>query len=77
MKTRYRKIKERGYYRFNIVYQKDLTPETVWDIERYFKSKMLKYKYQPKNDFGGSTECFSMDLPLQDIIAEVENWYLK
>lgn len=71
VKTRYRKIKERGYYNMDIVFKTQLPPDVAWDTERYYKSAMLEYKYQPANHFSGSTECFTMELPVEKIISEI------
>jgi hypothetical protein len=69
--TRYRKIKERGNYRYEILFDIPLAPDVAWDVERKNKSKYLALKYQPKNDFPGSTECFTMDLPINQIAADI------
>lgn len=73
IKVRYRKIKERGYYNMEIIYSIKLKPGEAWDTERKYKSSMIKYKYQPLNDFPGSTECFNMSLPIDDIINDLSS----
>jgi hypothetical protein len=43
----------------------------VWDMEKLIHKEFKSYKYTPVNDFGGYTECFSMEaLPqLKQIFA--------
>jgi hypothetical protein len=45
----------------------------IWDMEKEYLRKYKKYKYIPKINFSGYTECFSNTLPIQKIKKSIIN----
>jgi len=59
---RYRK-KDSMPYNYKILHETSSTnKEIILQMERKFLSKFKKYKYTPKIDFGGKTECFNKSI---------------
>jgi len=44
------------------------TSGTIFDLEIELHNKYLEYKYKPKVIFAGHTECYNLDLPIEEII---------
>lgn len=44
----------------------------IWDMEKKYHKKYKEYKYIPKINFGGYTECFNTSLPTEEIIKYLE-----
>lgn len=42
----------------------------IFDLENELKRKYKKFQYSPLTFFGGRYECFSVNLPVQDIIEQ-------
>jgi len=45
----------------------------IWNAEKRILKSYSKFKYLPLKIFGGQTECFTMDLPVQEIIDSLKN----
>lgn len=67
VKERFRKKKSKAGYKIKTIILKSLPPVDAWNKERYIKSKYAKYSYDPKRFFPGATECFTTDLPIDEI----------
>lgn len=52
-------------YKFETLNEIIGKPEAVYDLENKLHKAFKKYKYNPLINFGGETECFSLDI-LQD-----------
>ena len=40
----------------------------IFDLEIELHKKYRTYRYLPKSTFNGYTECYNLDLPIQEII---------
>lgn len=50
--------------------------KVIYDLETKLKREYKSFKYTPKLDFGGKRECFSLDLPISQIIANYPTNYI-
>jgi hypothetical protein len=63
-------------YNVNVIhtiYNKD--SEVIFHLENELKRRYKNYKYLPKIYFAGMRECFSLELPISDIIANYPTNY--
>ena len=59
VKERFATLKD---YKITILYELKKNSKTILDIEEHIKGTLINnYKYIPKIDFGGKTECFVLD----------------
>lgn len=64
-------------YSFDVIYNTESSAEDVFDTERKIKKLFFDYKYSPKIDFGGKTECFKVEA-LENILTYVgENFNVQ
>lgn len=70
---RYRKEKDKGSYKYEVVFSFNYSPNETWDREQFIKTKFIPYNYKPKNWFPGITECFTTELPIEEIITYLES----
>jgi hypothetical protein len=49
--------------------------QSIFDLENELKRKYKSYKYLPTREFKGMQECFSLELPISDIIANYPTNY--
>lgn len=63
-------------YKVEILHQiKHEDAKVIFDLEHELKRQYKSHKYVPKISFGGMQECFSLDLPIQQIIANYPTNY--
>lgn len=55
-------------YDYEIIFTKVDRPSQIYDIEKLLLREYKPFRYQPELKFSGHTECFSLDLPLDEII---------
>ena len=72
IKERYRRKKDSGGYKYDIIYSLDLKPNIAWDTEEALKKKYISLSHKPKNWFPGATECFNLELPIDEIINNLK-----
>lgn len=60
-------------YNYRGIYWFYSEAETVFDMERELLSKYKRFRYEPTIHFEGRTECFSKDLPIEEIIDFLKN----
>lgn len=58
VKERFRKLKGKTGYSYEVINIKKLPPDRAWDFELYIKRRYKHYKYHPLVKFAGSSECF-------------------
>jgi hypothetical protein len=75
----YRKVSTRTRlmpYKVTLLHEiKHENAEVIFDLEHRLKREYKSYKYVPKLDFDGKQECFSLELPISDIIANYPTNY--
>ena len=60
-------------YKIDIVFEyKSFDAGYIWDLEKKHHRKHKLFNYKPKESFAGYTECFTTELPIEEIIS-----YLK
>lgn len=59
-------------YSYEVIYEYTCDAECVWDLEKEYHRKYKHLQYIPQIHFQGYTECFTLDLPIEEIIS-----YLK
>lgn len=60
LKTRINKYPSR--YKITVIKSISSSPENVWNLENYLKTKYKQYKYKPSLKFGGSSqECLNFN----------------
>lgn len=69
---RYRRKKDKGGYKYEIIFSIDLKPDLTWNTEEALKKKYIHLSHKPINWFPGSTECFNMSLPIEEIIKNLK-----
>jgi len=74
IEERYSRKKDKGGYKYEIIYSIDLKPAIAWDAEDGLKKKYIPLSHKPKNWFPGSTECFDMTLPTEEIINNLKKF---
>lgn len=68
VKQRFRKESERLGYDIEKIFVGEYDPDIAWDKEDELKDKYLKYKYIPNRKMPGFSECFTSDLPVEEVI---------
>ena len=59
----YKDLEPFKQYNFEIIHKTSSTDKKlIWDMERKFINKFKEYSYKPKIDFGGKTECFTIEI---------------
>ena len=41
----------------------------IWDLEKEHHRKYKEFHYKPEIYFKGITECFNLDLPIEEILS--------
>lgn len=49
-------------YDYKILHTTINQPGRIWDIEQKMKKTYKRFKYEPELEFGGRTECFTLEL---------------
>lgn len=61
-------------YNIDIIYElKSLDAGYIWDLEKEHHRKYKEFHYKPEIYFKGITECFSLNLPIEEIISYLES----
>ena len=60
-------------YKYEVVFDYICDAGCVWDLEKLHHRKYKHYKYLPTIPFAGQTECFNLNLPIEEIIKNLEN----
>ena len=60
--------KEKLPYNYTIIKEYKSNIEEIYDLEIELHRKYKDFKYLPKINFKGYTECYRTDLPIQEII---------
>ena len=70
LETRFRTA---GYmpYRYTLVFQVQGNPGYIFDLERRLHNLLKKHNYQPKQKFGGYTECFTTIKPVEKLLKQL------
>ena len=71
--------KKKMPYDYKIIYQySSLDAGHIWDLELECKRNYRLLKYIPNIYFkGGTSECFTLDLPIEEIISYLESIQIK
>ena len=54
-------------YQFNTLMEYKSKAEIIWNLEKTCHREFRRYSYTPKKYFEGYTECFTLDVPIEDI----------
>ena len=74
VKKRFERKREMPYkYEILYIIEDENCPGCIFDIEVNLLNKHNNYKYKPSIKFNGYTECFTLDLPIQEIIGNLKN----
>lgn len=72
VKKRYSE-KLRMPYKYEIIFEhKSFDAGYIWNLELTIKNNNKSLRYEPLIYFNGITECFSLDLPIQEIIDSLQ-----
>lgn len=71
VKRRFRKMKGKYGYDYEILFTVESSPENVWDLERFLKSKYIHEKYSPSVKIIGHSECLNESCKL-DVLKDIE-----
>lgn len=55
-------------YEYNIVLTHKSDAGEIWDLEESLHLKFKEYSYKPNKFFSGFSECYNLNLPIQEII---------
>lgn len=55
-------------YEYSILFEYKSNAENIWDLEAELHKKYKSYKYKTYIQFEGHTECYTMELPIKEII---------
>ena len=69
---RRRQIEKASNYEVEVVCSIHASPEVVWDTEVALHRKFKSFRYNPKINFGGSTECYDLKV-LEDCLSALSN----
>lgn len=59
-------------YEFEVIYLFETESDIAYNMEIKLKSQYKALKYIPNDNFGGRYECFTTDLPIEEIISYLE-----
>lgn len=57
-----------GEYKYTIINEYNNESGYIFYLEIELHKKYVKYKYLSTQKFSGYTECYNLDLPIQEII---------
>lgn len=60
-----------NYEKFFVVDRSSLSPRKLSELERKLHRELSDYRYEPKKQFGGSTECFTMECLWTDTVQQL------
>jgi hypothetical protein len=55
-------------YDYEEIFLYDSDAETIWDLEEELHKKYVRYNYRVNKIFDGYSECYTLKLPIQEII---------
>lgn len=58
-----------GIYNYEIINEYQSDSGNIFDMEIELHKKYNKYQYKPMSRFSGYTECYNLDLPINEIIS--------
>lgn len=61
-------------YDYEIMYEYKCDAGCTWDLEKEHHKKYKAYQYFPNISFAGYTECFTTELPVEEIISCLESF---
>lgn len=67
LSVRYSRYKYGQYFDYTEVLTVEFDADVAWDTEKELLYKYKNLKYTPKEKFDGCTECFTLDLPIEEI----------
>lgn len=59
-------------YNFEVVYLFEAEADVAYNMEVKLKKEYKKLKYMPNIHFNGKYECFTLDLPIEEILSYLE-----
>lgn len=60
-------------YDYEIIYEYKCDAGCTWDLEKEHHKKYKAYQYFPNISFAGYTECFTIELPVEEIIFYIDS----
>jgi hypothetical protein len=60
-------------YDYKIINEHICDAGCAWDLEKELHKKYKSFQYFPKETFAGYTECFTTELPVQEIISYLDS----
>lgn len=63
----------RGSYNYKIIHKYICDAGCAWDLEKELHAKYKEFQYFPIDSFQGYTECFTTDLPIEEIKEYLKN----
>lgn len=71
--TNYRfRVKSLMPYNYKVIKIISSDPESIFDLEKILHKMLSSYKYKPKIDFGGFTECFTTIKPIMYLLINIK-----
>ena len=70
-KSVYSRFKKKSIanYKYRVLHEyKSWNSDDIWNLEKKLHKEHKTYSYKPIRPFPGQTECFSLDLPVEEII---------
>ena len=66
-------------YKYEIINLINHETGFIYDLGNELHKKYNKYKYKPLNSFAGHTECYTLDLPIEEIqnIPKTESDFIQ
>jgi len=59
-------------YNIEVIYKYENSADFIWDLEEELHKKHKEYKYKPRQWFAGYSEAYKLNLPIEQIIKEIE-----
>ena len=69
--TRYR-YKKGFPYKYTEEFLVQDNPSDIYDLEKELHQALKEYRYEPKIEFKGYTECFTTIEPIKDLLTKLE-----
>lgn len=59
-------------YKYEVLYEITDTADAIYDLEQILLHALTERRYEPKNNFGGHTECFSTIEPILFLLENIK-----
>lgn len=59
-------------YNIEVIHRYENSADFIWDLEEEMHKKYKEYKYNPRQWFAGYSESYKLNLPIEDIIKEIQ-----